>query len=94
MKIDEINEIHRIGNINLLSNAHKPVLLIVEEREHELISFAKQEGIAWAKYSITIAIKLEWIQAIRRTVWDILYNFDLNKIMIILQNLILLWKKT
>jgi anti-anti-sigma regulatory factor/two-component sensor histidine kinase len=75
---DKIDEIHRIGNINLLSNAHKLVLLIVEEREHELISFAKQEGIAWAKYSITIAFKLEWIQAIRRTVWDFLYNFDLN----------------
>ncbi|MEH7012349.1 ATP-binding protein [Neobacillus niacini] len=76
---DKIDEIHRIGNINLLSNAHKLVLLIVDEREHELISFAKQEGIAWAKYSITIAFKLEWIQAIRRTVWDFLYNFDLNK---------------
>lgn len=76
---DKIDEIHRIGNINLLSNAHKLVLLIVEEREHELISFAKQEGMAWAKYSLTIAFKLEWIQAIRRTVWDFLYNFDNNK---------------
>lgn len=76
---DKIDEIHRIGNINLLSNAHKLVLLIVEEREHELISFAKQEGMAWAKYSLTIAFKLEWIQAIRRTVWDFLYNFDINK---------------
>ncbi|MEC1521243.1 ATP-binding protein [Neobacillus niacini] len=76
---DKIDEIHRIGNINLLSNAHKLVLLIVDEREHELISFAKQEGMAWAKYSLTIAFKLEWIQAIRRTVWDFLYNFDINK---------------
>lgn len=55
------------------------MLLIIEEQEHDLISFAKQEGVAWAKYSITIAFKLEWIQAIRRTVWDFLYNFDLNK---------------
>lgn len=76
---EKIEEIHRIGNINLLSNAHKLVLLIVDEREHELISFAKQEGVAWAKYSLTIAFKLEWIQAIRRTMWDFLYNFDLNK---------------
>jgi anti-anti-sigma regulatory factor/two-component sensor histidine kinase len=76
---DKIDEIHRVGNINLLSNAHKLVLLIVEEREHELISFAKQEGVAWAKFSLTIAFKLEWIQAIRRTVWDFLFNFDLNK---------------
>lgn len=73
---DKIEEIHRVGNINLLSNAHKLVLFVVEEREHELISFAKQEGIAWAKYSLTLAFKLEWIQAIRRTLWDFLYNFE------------------
>ncbi|WP_042374422.1 ATP-binding protein [Neobacillus jeddahensis] len=73
---DKIDEIHKIGNINLLANAHKLVLYVVEEREHELISFAKQEGIAWAKYSLTLAFKLEWIQAIRRTLWDFLYNFD------------------
>jgi anti-anti-sigma regulatory factor len=76
---DKIDEIHRVGNINLLNNAHKLVLLVVEEREHELISFAKQEGVAWARYSLTIGFKLEWIQAIRRTVWDFLYNFDLNR---------------
>ncbi|MDR4945712.1 ATP-binding protein [Neobacillus cucumis] len=74
---DKIEEIHKIGNINLLENAHKLVLFVVEEREHELISFAKQEGMAWAKYSLTLAFKLEWIQAIRRTLWDFLYNFDL-----------------
>ncbi|ULT57916.1 ATP-binding protein [Neobacillus drentensis] len=74
---DKIEEIHKIGNINLLSNAHKLVLFVLEERGHELISFAKQEGIAWAKYSLTLAFKLEWIQAIRRTVWDFLYNYDL-----------------
>ncbi|MDT8863055.1 ATP-binding protein [Alkalihalobacillus sp. MEB130] len=72
----KIEEIHNIGNINLLGNAHKLVLFIVEEREHELINFAKQEGIAWAKYSLTLAFKLEWVQAIRRTIWDFLYNYD------------------
>lgn len=74
---DKIEDIHKIGNINLLKNAHKLVLFVVEEREHELISFAKQEGVAWAKYSLTLAFKLEWVQAIRRTVWDFLYNYDL-----------------
>jgi anti-anti-sigma regulatory factor len=73
---DKIEEIHNIGNINLLSNAHKLVLYVVEGREHELISFAKQEGRAWASHSLTLAFKLEWIQAIRRTLWDFLYNFD------------------
>nr|WP_263327599.1 ATP-binding protein [Neobacillus sp. Marseille-Q6967] len=75
---DKIEEIHKIGNINLLSNAHKLVLMVIEEREHDMISFAKQEGIAWAKFSLTIAFKLEWIQAIRRSVWDFLYNYYQN----------------
>jgi anti-anti-sigma regulatory factor/two-component sensor histidine kinase len=73
---DKIKEIHSIGNINLVNNAHKLVLYVVEKREHELISFAKQEGITWAKFSWTLAFKLEWVQAIRRTLWDFLYNFD------------------
>ena len=75
---DKIEEIHTIGNINLLNNAHKLVMYVVEEREHELILFAKQEGVSWAKYSLTIAFKLEWVQAIRRTLWDFLYNYELK----------------
>ncbi|MDR4890106.1 ATP-binding protein [Fredinandcohnia sp. QZ13] len=74
---DKIEDIHTVGNINLLDNAHKLVLYVVEEREHELITFAKREGIAWAKNSLTLAFKLEWVQSIRRTLWDFLYNYDL-----------------
>lgn len=73
---DKIDDILRVGNIDLLSNAYKLVLYVVEGREHEMISFAKQEGIAWAKYSLTLAFKLEWIQTVRRVLWDFLYNFD------------------
>lgn len=73
---DKIEEINETGNINLLENAYKLVVFIVEEREHELIRFAQREGVAWAKHSLTLAFKLEWIQAIRRTVWDFLFNFD------------------
>ncbi|HWO78370.1 MAG TPA: ATP-binding protein [Bacillus sp. (in: firmicutes)] len=72
---EKIDEILAVGNIDLINNAQKLVILVIEEREHELISFAKQEGIAWAKYSLTIAFKLEWVQAIRRTLWDFLYNY-------------------
>ncbi|MFD1426163.1 ATP-binding protein [Kroppenstedtia sanguinis] len=73
---DKIEEIHETGNIDLVENAYKLVIFIVEEREHELIRFAQREGVAWAKHSLTLAFKLEWIQAIRRTVWDFLFNFD------------------
>ncbi|MDQ1145953.1 anti-anti-sigma regulatory factor [Bacillus sp. SORGH_AS 510] len=73
---DKIEEIRTIGNTDLLNNAHRLVMYVVEEREHELILFAKQEGVSWAKHSLTIAFKLEWVQAIRRTLWDFLYNYE------------------
>ncbi|GGE34756.1 hypothetical protein GCM10011391_11720 [Pullulanibacillus camelliae] len=73
---DKIDEIHTIGNINLVDNAHKLILFVIEERVQELIAFAKQEGVSWSKYSLTLAFKLEWIQAIRRTLWTFLFNYD------------------
>ncbi|MFC4557158.1 STAS domain-containing protein [Virgibacillus kekensis] len=73
---DKIEEIQLIGNINLLYNAHKLVLFVVDEKEQEVVEFARQEGIAWAKYSLTLALKIEWVQAIRRTLWDFLYEYD------------------
>ena len=42
----KINDILQNGNINLLKNAQKLVLYVVEQKE--LVLFAKQEGIAWA----------------------------------------------
>lgn len=73
---DKIDEIMSIGNINLLENAHKLVIYIVEGREHEVVHFAKTEGVAWAKHSLTLAFKLEWIQSVRRVMWSFLYNFN------------------
>ncbi|MUK89878.1 STAS domain-containing protein [Ornithinibacillus sp. L9] len=73
---DKIDEIHLIGNINLLDNAHKLVLLVVEEDYEEVTNFAKQEGVLWAKFSLTLAFKLEWLQAIRRTLWKFLREYD------------------
>lgn len=66
---EKIEEILLIGNIDLLNNAHKLVLFVVNQKDEELIKFAKQEGIAWATHSLTLAFKLEWVQAIRRTIW-------------------------
>ncbi|MED4452654.1 STAS domain-containing protein [Metabacillus fastidiosus] len=71
----KIQEILQTGNINLLVNAQKLVTYVTEEREEELVEFAKQEGIVWAKHALTLAFKLEWIQAIRRTVWHFLRKF-------------------
>ncbi|WP_066051753.1 STAS domain-containing protein [Robertmurraya korlensis] len=74
---DKIDEILRIGNINLVSNAQKLVMDIIDGNEEALQSFAKQEGIVWATYSIELSFKLEWIQAIRRTLWKFIQSFNL-----------------
>lgn len=73
---DKIEDIRVIGNINLLDNAHKLVMYVIEGREQELVDFAIQEGKAWAMFSLTLEFKLEWIQAIRRTLWSFLHHFD------------------
>ncbi len=71
-----IESILKEGNIDLLKNAHKLVLYVVQDRYEELIAFANEEGIAWAKYSLTVAFKLEWVHAIRRTLWYFIEKFD------------------
>ncbi|GAB1810688.1 STAS domain-containing protein [Priestia megaterium] len=72
----KINDILETGNIDLLKNAQKLSLYVVEQKEEELIAFAQQEGIAWAEHALTLAFKLEWVQAIRRTLWHFLYQYD------------------
>ncbi|MCV9884438.1 STAS domain-containing protein [Metabacillus halosaccharovorans] len=73
---DKIDEILAIGNIDLVNNAKKLVTYIVDGKEKELQLFAKQEGIAWSTHSIDLTFKLEWIQAIRRTVWYFIEQYN------------------
>ncbi|EIT85696.1 anti-sigma-factor antagonist [Fictibacillus macauensis ZFHKF-1] len=72
----EITNIQQTGNINLIKNAEKLALCVIKNREDELISFAKKEGIVWAEHALTITLKLEWVHAIRRTLWHFLHAFD------------------
>ncbi|WP_307290300.1 STAS domain-containing protein [Bacillus sp. SORGH_AS_0510] len=71
-----IEGILREGNIDLLKNAQRLVQYVVEDRKDELISFANEEGIAWAKFSLTLAFKLEWVHAIRRALWHFIKLYD------------------
>lgn len=73
---DKIDEILAIGNINLIKNAHNLIVYIIDGQEDELIAFAKQEGIAWATHSLELTFKLEWVQAIRRTLWIFIEKYD------------------
>ncbi|MBM7589717.1 ATP-binding protein [Brevibacillus fulvus] len=79
---DLLSEVKRIGSIDLLNNAHKLVHMLIENKDYDIINFGKQEGQIWAKHStLNLAIKLEWFQAIRKVLWDFLYNFDrLNQV--------------
>ncbi|MBM7570727.1 STAS domain-containing protein [Aquibacillus albus] len=72
---DKIDEILRIGNIDLVNNAHKLIVYIIDGQDEKLKSFAKKEGIAWATHSIALSFKLEWVQAIRRTLWNFIQNY-------------------
>lgn len=72
---EKIAEILAIGNIDLVNNAHKLVVYIIDGMEEELSLFARQEGIAWATHSIELTFKLEWVQAIRRTLWIFIQQF-------------------
>ncbi|OAS89122.1 MULTISPECIES: STAS domain-containing protein [Metabacillus] len=73
---DKIDEILQIGNIDLVNNAKNLVIYIINKKEKDLQLFAKQEGIAWATHSIDLSFKLEWIQAIRRTVWYLIKEYN------------------
>lgn len=75
---EKINTILEVGNIDLINNAHKLVGYALENKLDELRQFAKVEGIAWATHSLTLAFKLEWVQAIRRTLWIFLERYMKN----------------
>ncbi|AXI11107.1 anti-anti-sigma factor [Oceanobacillus zhaokaii] len=71
----KINTILEAGNIDLLKNAETIALFAVGNKRDELVAFAEVEGISWAKHSLTLALKLEWIHAIRRTLWSLLREY-------------------
>ena len=71
-----INDILTRGNIDLLKNAEKLVVYILENKDEDIASFGKQEGVLWAKHSLTLAFKSEWVQAIRRTLWTFIYEYQ------------------
>jgi len=74
---DKIDDILRFGEIDLINNAHKLVNYVIDgDKLSELQLFAKQEGIAWATHSIALSFKLEWVQAIRRTLWSFIQEYN------------------
>lgn len=66
---DDVQEILQRGRIDLAMNAHHFVSLALEGQETELQAFAAEEGAAWAAQDIALTFRLEWIHALRRTIW-------------------------
>ncbi|MFD2628420.1 STAS domain-containing protein [Oceanobacillus kapialis] len=73
---EKLEEIKLIGGINLVENAYHLILMIVNNKEQEVIQFAQKEGVAWAKTSLTLSFKLEWVKTIRKAFWSFLYEFE------------------
>jgi len=74
---NKIDHILKIGEVDLINNAHRLVSYVIDGDKHtELQLFAKQEGIAWATHSIPLSFKLEWVQAIRRTLWNFIQEYN------------------
>lgn len=89
----KIKDILSMGNIDLLKNARKLVCFIINQNNTDLVSFAKEEGIAWAEHSLTLSLKLEWVQAIRRTIWQIISKLNDEKNLKIQDTVFLCWNK-
>ncbi|WP_067730004.1 STAS domain-containing protein [Oceanobacillus damuensis] len=75
---DKVEEIKLIGNINLLENAYNLVLSVLDNKPKYVTDLGTREGVAWAGHNLTLAFKLEWIQAVRKTLWKFLYEYDQN----------------
>lgn len=73
---DKIDQIRNIGNINLIENAITLAIYAIDNEEEKAFQFAEKEGVVWAKYKMTLAFKLEWIQAIRRSLWKFIEMYS------------------
>jgi rsbT co-antagonist protein RsbR len=70
-----IKEVEEISEISMVGNAFSLIDLAFKNSPYELITFASSEGKKWAKHSLQLNIKLEWLQSIRKTLWDFIFNY-------------------
>ncbi|MBO8173127.1 MAG: STAS domain-containing protein [Bacillaceae bacterium] len=59
----------------LLENGFTIINCILNDAEHELITLAKDDGVAWAKSDLPAILYLEWFRGFREVYWDFLYNY-------------------
>ncbi|WP_239630617.1 ATP-binding protein [Paenibacillus sp. H1-7] len=74
----EIIKSTEIDSDFILESANKVVLLLNDRDEHGLIVHAKEHGRNWASHNLDLILKLEWLQMLRKTYWDFLFNYYIN----------------
>ncbi|WP_428910422.1 ATP-binding protein [Niallia sp. Krafla_26] len=74
---DSIAEIESssINEEYILQSAQKVISYLNDDDEFGLILHAKEHGRTWAEMELELILKLDWIQTIRKTYWDYLYNY-------------------
>lgn len=70
-----VQEIKEETGVDLVRNAVSLVDLTLSNHPHELITFAKKEGVLWARHSLQVSFKLEWLQTIKAVLWTFIYNY-------------------
>lgn len=66
---EEIRRILQEGYIDLIYNARHIMAYAIDNEKEKMETFAQNEGELWAEHTIDLSFKLEWIHALRRTVW-------------------------
>lgn len=72
----KLEQLKNEENIDLLTNAHKLAVMTINEQEHDVITLAKEAGQRWAKQSMSLAYKLEWIRAVREVIWKFIFQYE------------------
>jgi len=72
---NRLKEIEEISDISLKKNVFAVIKFVFKNSPHELITFAKSEGKKWAKHTLQLNLKLEWLQSLRKVLWDFIYNY-------------------
>lgn len=77
---DKLEELKHVANLDLIEDACKLVNYIVQGNKQEVMEFGSQEGLLWAKQSTeksyTLTFKIEWVQVIRKVLWNFFYKYD------------------
>lgn len=77
-KIFDLMESSQIAAEFIIESANQVVHLLNDRNEQGLILHAKEHGRNWARQSLDLMLKLEWIQILRKTYWEFLFHYYNN----------------